>query len=675
MPDHTHGALDDIATEINSSNVEVEQRQDQFGIFRVNLNIAYIDSTFIRTTSDTESKFSIPFTLPPLQEDFSITTSAIGTQTPGVAPTYVLDEVAISFDQRCEGGVIADFMHKGLSVGTITSNGVAAGDTFTINGIVFTAVFAAANPALQQFEDLAWAGTNIAVANSIIATINHPTSQALIAGSAGNNDGVYVIADDNNTAAVPVRASRGGNFLDGTLSTSNPGTLPIVQFAVGLAGNQSPEGGRLDFSANTDAYDLGFSLLEKTPYFFDNSIVRPEREVISADLQSLSFIGSRRDNPYVISDIGKVIDPYRTYVAQLNVHSLNQLEAGDPLAFWHTYALVNVVISMRFKAKLVARDSGVGTVQNIPTIHDGTKTSRSVSITVPPVGTEIEADGADGFNTALADIDEVFQTKMNGGYNRDSSVPVEEDLAEESCYEIIAVPIFQNTDEAGLTAERVLDAWPWVGTNVQPVDDRTFVRITYPFALHHVVIAYNWQGWLAPISTTYGVTQAADGPNFSAEFGIGLGEGLRSDNYDYTLLANDTLIGPRTANWDLTLIDRIRTSEVPLATDGTGLTLDWDLELHQIRLVGAGGTGYYAQGQPIFIGEANWPDTNARANVNAVAPPTGGREQFIEVRCRLEDAVNGIDNATAGGGQSDGSILTGYQGHWVFLIGKKTCIL
>ena len=667
-PTHTHGPLTDIATEVNASDVDLDQRQQRFAPFRVNLNIPYLDSTFISTVNEADAKYSIPFTLPPLQEDFAISTSAIGTKTPGVVPTYILDEMYISFDQRGEAGVIADFMHQGLVTGSITSASPQIADTFTINGIVFTCVNTGAVPADQEFDDVISSGSNIATANSIIATINHPTSQGLIAAVSSNDDGVFLIADDNNTAAVPVRASRGGDYMAARLISSNGARLPVVPLALANAENDSPEGGRVSFK-DTNAYDMGFSLLEKTPTYFDSTIIRPEREVISTDMPALNFLGTRRNNPFVITDINQVIDPWKTYIAQLNVFNLRLRDEDDAISFLKTFALVNVVISLRFKAKMISRDTG-DTIQNIPN-HDGAKASRTVTVTVPAVGSEIEADSADGVGKSIATIDEVFRSKFDGGYSMDSDVPVSEDLAEESAYEIICVPIFSNNDEGGITSERVL-TWPYAGTSTQDVDDRAFVRLAYPFVLHHVVLAYNWQTFAAPISTL-GTSNAANSATFVAEVGVGMMEGFRSDNFDYDTIAfnQGDMVGPRSANWFTKEIDRIRTSERSVAQDAGGAILQWDVELHQIPLQGSGGTGYYAQGKPVFLGRGNWPDTSQRTNVGGGAPTTGGSEQFLEIRMRLSD-TNGIDNVAAGGAQIDGSIVMGYQGCWVYLIGKKT---
>jgi hypothetical protein len=51
---------------------------------------------------------------------------------------------------------------------------------------------------------------------------------------------------------------------------------------------------------------------------------------------------------------------------------------------------------------------------------------------------------------------------------------------------------------------------------------------------------------------------------------------------------------------------------------------------------------------------------------------TGGAEQFIEVRMRLRDTAQALN--TSPSGASEETLYVGYQGHWVYLIGKKTVV-
>ena len=103
-----------------------------------------------------------------------------------------------------------------------------------------------------------------------------------------------------------------------------------------------------------------------------------------------------------------------------------------------------------------------------------------------------------------------------------------------------------------------------------------------------------------------------------------------------------------------------------------GLPRWWDWELHQVPLGGSGGAGYFAQGKPIFIGKG-WSPTWARTNMatGPAAPTTGGSEQFIEVRMRMRDTAQTMQTGPSAGTLT---MYSGYQGHWVYLIGKKTVV-
>jgi hypothetical protein len=51
------------------------------------------------------------------------------------------------------------------------------------------------------------------------------------------------------------------------------------------------------------------------------------------------------------------------------------------------------------------------------------------------------------------------------------------------------------------------------------------------------------------------------------------------------------------------------------------------------------------------------------------APKTTGAEQFLEVRMQITDSAQ-LDTAPTSGE----FLLSGYQGHWVYLIGKKAVL-
>ena len=96
---------------------------------------------------------------------------------------------------------------------------------------------------------------------------------------------------------------------------------------------------------------------------------------------------------------------------------------------------------------------------------------------------------------------------------------------------------------------------------------------------------------------------------------------------------------------------------------------------------------YYPQGEPFFVSRG-WTGTgdfesnttspygNNRQPVNAGAtsaqPVTRGRESFIEVRMQITDT--GASLSTYGNLQDEREIVSGYGGHWVYIIGKKQLV-
>jgi len=104
-----------------------------------------------------------------------------------------------------------------VAEGTIQSVNIGAGDTVTIGGVVFTAVNGGADPAAQEFNDVADTGTDALTIASLVAAINDAASQALI--EAANND----------VTVTAVQALVGDDFLTLTASESGfPGDLTLA---------------------------------------------------------------------------------------------------------------------------------------------------------------------------------------------------------------------------------------------------------------------------------------------------------------------------------------------------------------------------------------------------------------------------------------------------------------
>jgi len=134
-----------------------------------------------------------------------------------------------------------------FAVGTATMATVALGDIFTLGGVAFTAAGAAANPALQQFDETA--GSDILVAGSLATAINDAASQAAITLA---NPGVTVAAANGGTATVTITAGQRGLLGQLTLATTliAPGTILLSGAAMVAA---VPDAGLREFAALAQA--------------------------------------------------------------------------------------------------------------------------------------------------------------------------------------------------------------------------------------------------------------------------------------------------------------------------------------------------------------------------------------------------------------------------------------
>lgn len=421
--------------------------------------------------------------------------------------------------------------------------------------------------------------------------------------------------------------------------------------------------GKLDYRSDAlDAYNLKVSILSKTPEVFGGG-TEPERELVSIDVPSDVFSGAkRRENPLIVDGLNKAIDPYQTLILAIDGSSLNPTGT-------QRYALVSLMVSLRFRHPLVPRDTG-DDIQNIPTKHDGGKTGPTVTVVTPAPNTIIRADGAEGVQTNIDNVDVEFRKGLDGGYDEHAEAGPIEALDDESCYDVIAVPLFGGGAYGGMSSDMIpiLDSegglWYAIAPGLDtPIGDRRIIPLDFPFVLHHAVLLYNWQAFAASrFSGQWAASQAADSATFKAEVGVNLLHGIRADAYTYANVAQLTLTGPGLVAWGDKRIDTI--------ANGIQTKDTYSLELHSIPLVGSGGAGFYAQGKPVFCGPG-WTGTFGRRPLNGVTPATIGAEQAIEVRMHISDE-NGLGSTGLGGAQSPGSIIVGYGGHWVFLIGKKS---
>ena len=434
-------------------------------------------------------------------------------------------------------------------------------------------------------------------------------------------------------------------------------------------------------SLNFTALDINIhmSILEKDPTFFRAPTItvgtsftdddcRYGKEVWATKMPAVGFFlgGFDNNNPFVVTDLNVSIDRYKSYALVIRVEGL------DPTDVKEDYVLVSPFAELVFSSPIVARSSGSGDVQNLPSQHGGAKTnSATPAITTPADATAIEADTAAGVQTNMDAVDSELQSKLRGGYDRWSHVPPTEHLAVDAAYTVIAVPLFQNRANGGIGADTWLEEPYIVGPtpSVGYVLDRRIIPIRFPMTIHHVIATWNWQSFVStgrgptpPLSTGGAAGYWPPADPLVGEIGVGLGTGMTGDDFDYAQVAYGGFHTPLSTSWGTSRID---VGARPTVSAGSSV-INYDWELISIPLVdpaapGTTGTGFVAQGQPIFAGRS-LTTTEGRSGSFA----TAGGEQWIEVRGRM-----GAGGVAAPEDYDAESIFVGYQGIWVYIIGER----
>ena len=466
-------------------------------------------------------------------------------------------------------------------------------------------------------------------------------------------------------------------------------------------------------------YNLTITILEKKPIwgqtyptnFEPTSIIWTGEVVADIELSS-GYI--RTGNPFVITDIRKSIDPYKSYL--LVITAPNMATGGGGLG-GPLFELVSLEVSMRFLSPLRERDSGVN-IQNIPTRHLGERnklntwsstgagqhssTARPLITATPAAGDDIEANTATGVQTSMAVVDEIFRSKIQGGYDFDSEVPNLESLKDSAAYSVIAVPLFNCTQYGGIALENAAGApvgYPYVTSTAGKFIDRRYVPIAAPMTIHHVLFTYSWNPFITPAGAgaTHTIREmpagTAAGEELVLDIGVGMGTGARADSYGYEQIARRTLkfLTPNRLkmpapsafeNWFGGAIDGIRYGTEPLfpTIGGAGALNAWNHEIHAMDVapVVIGGrpglNGMTSQGYPVFVGRSLAgvapPLASQRTDMQDGAPSAAiGAEQFLEVRAQLSD-----DNGDWGTNWKANQMLLGAGGIWVYIIGKTSLV-
>lgn len=361
-----------------------------------------------------------------------------------------------------------------------------------------------------------------------------------------------------------------------------------------------------------------------------------------------------RANPVVQTGISTIIRHDRSYLIEF-VPSKNQ------------QPFYSVNISFKLKHKLTSRDvnnAAQTDVQNMPA-HLGAFNNVAQTPSLPAGDAAIVADGATGVSTNFSLIDNLIARGLRGGYKKSGHREYAENLKSDAGYEVIAVPMFgswfvkPNPALATANEDAIMpvESLPWsvAGVGGLRTMDRAVIPLQYPMTIHHVLIAVNYTDSSRTISASR-PTQLT----FTNEVGVGLLQGIRAENLAIQQVAHATWTPANIGTNKI--IDRISSGVA-----GSAFTYMWDIL--QCPLVGTGGNGYYAQGKPVFAAKGTTPGmgsgTNIRSNIAGAPPVTSGGEQALDIRWKISDTGN---PSTIGG------TISGWPGHWVYIIGKKHLI-
>jgi len=450
-------------------------------------------------------------------------------------------------------------------------------------------------------------------------------------------------------------------------------------------------GGYLDYTDASKALNFAITLVEKTPQFFleETALSRtePDKEVFSYEIPADAFIGaSFRANPFVVTGINRTLNPYKTYIMLFHCRGL--FNHGEyTLDNNAAYVLSSMTISLKFRMRLLPRDiddSPNTEVQNMPTVHRGALNKTTVIAIDPGVVTPIEADTTDGVSVTMDVVDTRMRERIHGGYSEASEARRTE-IEDDACYDVISATLYGGAANGGISHGEQLN-YPFYKAGVfEEYHDRAIIPIKYPFVLHHVILAWNWQCWSTGYSAPGVPAQAVNQIPTTAvvqgvQIGVNLGCGLQSDLLGFQNIAQLQMLDPLEGGgetWTAQLLDQIRVHDELLSITNGVPKRQWDMFHIPVRPGVINGKGFDingTNGPPVWCGKSNqvtaWDSrvvaAGGRTGLNVgAAPPLGGQEQFIEIHMRIFFT----GNAAASSDLND--IITGYGGHRVYLIGKK----
>jgi hypothetical protein len=471
--------------------------------------------------------------------------------------------------------------------------------------------------------------------------------------------------------AIPIPLIPTQDFLN-TAGTINQGDVIPVLEEVMLSFDQGAEAGFFvdpgasglnDPNQNPTTAAVRIAIMAKDPLWLNADAGHdPDTELFSAELPPEAFFGSAlRFNPQVWDGLSVAINPYKTLLVAVSADNL-----GSAFSGFGDFTLPSLLVSLRFRHELVSHGTHL---QNQPS-HVGGTTADTVTVS-PPLGNDtIAADTATGLQTNADIVDLPLQGRLRGGYEADGWRPRNTHIHDDSVYHVLVTPMFSNFSQFGHMAAHNVGDHPYIGvTPNQYVWEETLIPISWPIEIHHVTAVFNYgapngQSWQQAAGLT--TLQRGVKPNsvtLEHEIGVALFTGVRSDHVAWTQVAYlNTLMSNLPAN----VFDRIRVSGEQTMTDE-----DYQFELVQIPLVGAGGTtvkniagAALTQGAPVVAAKGT-TRSSTRSSVGGGAPPTRGLEQFINVRWHIFDPITVLSAALAN------HVYAGVGGNFIVICGKK----
>ena len=412
-----------------------------------------------------------------------------------------------------------------------------------------------------------------------------------------------------------------------------------------------------------DGVVIGLSLMEKRLNLIEaTDTYALARELFSMELAASVALAGRSGefNPFNLSSRVQ-LHPYRSYVGLLSVSGLYaDVDASS--------GLPSLQVTFTIRHPLVTRS--VTGVQNFPS-NAGAKTGEDavdVLPNVPAAGATITAGGDSGFpgtgtgiQANLQRLEELFHRRLKGGRYKDGGIPVKEHLLHDSAYEVIAVPMWGNANSTRQYTSSVDPPPPYSGASphVSPTGVRVPIFLHYPLIIHHVFAAVSYLG----VGT--GVAKFPTSTRFTNDIAVVMGTGMRADFATYQDIA--------TRSWTPATVDDKSVDRIKFREDAKWTDEAWDMDIQNVPLIGSNGSGYYAQGNPVYVGKASSRFTT-RTDINLAAPRCLGLEQWLECRWTFKDTDGLLGGPLHPQTIGTEEVYVGFGGHWIILICEKAAI-